>query len=61
MHDNYFNLHKSIINNCLRKNFPNIHYNLSHMCEQAYPIMMKLECQTYTYYQQKKLLTIIDK
>jgi hypothetical protein len=36
MHDNYFNLHKSIINNLVSEELSTIHYNLSQMCEQSY-------------------------
>jgi hypothetical protein len=36
MHDNYFNLHKSIINNHISEKLSIVHYNLSQMCEQSY-------------------------
>jgi len=36
MHDNYFNLHKSIINNHISEELSTIRYNLSQMCEPSY-------------------------
>jgi hypothetical protein len=36
MHDNYFNLHKWIINNHISEKLSTVHYNLSQMREQSY-------------------------
>jgi hypothetical protein len=36
MHDNYFNLHKLIINNHISEELSTVHYNLSQMCEPSY-------------------------